>query len=386
MQPSPYLPAAFALLLLAACASTPAPRETQAQRIAEDQRLSTRLDARLQRLARRGFSGAVLVEREGRVLLHAGYGMADREAGRPVSADTVFHIGSLSKSFTAAAVLQLESEGRLRLDDRLDRHFAEVPADKAAISLRQLLTHSAGLPDRVLPCSRAEAGALDRDAYVRTVLAAPLLDRPGRRYRYSNAGYDLLGAVIELASGQAYEDYLRRALLDPAGLHDTGIAPATWAEPERIALGYRADGRPWGTLHSLFWGEHGALWCNLASGALLSTVDDLRRWQRALLEGRVLAPEQVERMWSPQIAEQPGRRSHYGFGFLISEHPGLGRLVAHNGSLSRVLEAELRWYRDRDLLLVLAGNSAALTATAAMPELVRQLPGAVQSPRPGAWR
>lgn len=386
MQSAPHLPAAFALLLLLGCASAPTPRDAQSPDGAEDRRLAARLDAQLQRLARRGFSGAVLVEREGRVLLHAGYGLADREAGRPVSADTVFHIGSLTKSFTAAAVLRLESEGRLRLDDRLDQHFAEVPADKAAITLRQLLTHSAGLPDRVLPCSRAEAGALDRDAYVQTVLAAPLQDRPGRRYRYSNTGYDLLGAVIELASGQTYEDYLRSALLAPAGLHDTGIAPTTWAQAERIALGYRADGQPWGTLHSLFWGEHGALWCNLASGALLSTVDDLRRWQRALLEGRVLAPEQVERMWSPQIAERPGGRSHYGFGFLISEHPGLGRLVAHNGSLSRVLEAELRWYRDRDLLLVVAGNSAALTATAAMPELVQHLAGAAQSPWPGAWR
>src|ERR1700720_2975078 len=199
------------------------------------------LDRYMARLAAYGYSGSVLVARGGRVLLHQGYGLADRARRRPYTAETLFDVASISKQFTAAAILALEMAGKLAVEDPLGKFFPGAPADKAPITLTHLPPHPPGLRD---PFGE-EYEPVTRQELLRRVFASRLLGPPGRRYRYSNGGYSVLAAGVEVASGQTYDDYLRGRLFEPAGMRHTGFR----LPPPALALlahGYTAGG-DWGT-------------------------------------------------------------------------------------------------------------------------------------------
>src|SRR5205085_8611691 len=164
--------------------------------------LGSRLDEFLRGEEARGFSGAVLVDKEGRVILSKGYGLADRARGTRITEDTIFNVGSLAKQFTAAAILKLEMSGKLKTQDLISKYFDGVPEDKRAITIHQLLTHTSGLPREHSANSYDPA---NRDEMVRRVLALKLKSAPGAKYEYSNTEYMLLAAIIEKVSGQAYE-------------------------------------------------------------------------------------------------------------------------------------------------------------------------------------
>jgi len=158
------------------------------------------LDRYVRELAGYGYSGSVLVEQHGEVVLDQGYGLADRAHNMPFTADTLFDIASISKPFTAAAVLRLEMRGKLKVEDKLGRFFPDAPPDKAAITLHQLLTHTSGLPESI----GQEYDPLARKGFLRRVFATKLLFPPGGRFSYSNVGYSLLAAVVEQVSGKPF--------------------------------------------------------------------------------------------------------------------------------------------------------------------------------------
>jgi hypothetical protein len=160
-----------------------------------------RLREYLERLERLGFSGVVLAAKDGEILLEEGYGLADRETGREVTAQSVFTIGSITKQFTGAAIAKLAEEGKLSFDDKIEKYFEGVPPDKRAITIHQLLTHTAGFVD-------ALGGDFDLKAtdewVLAEALASKLLFEPGSRHEYTNVGYSLLGMIVERASGLSY--------------------------------------------------------------------------------------------------------------------------------------------------------------------------------------
>lgn len=311
-----------------------------------------RVDEYLTRAAAFGFSGAVLVARDGEIVLHAGYGEADREADLPVTPETVFDIGSITKQFTAAAILTLEEAGALRVGDPITRFFEDVPEEKRRITIHHLLTHSSGLKGDF----GRDYDRMPRDSLVRLALDSELLWAPGSRYRYSNAGYSLLGAIVEKLSGQFYEQYLREALFEPAGLQRTGYRVPDWSA-ERIAVGYRA-GERWGTPLDHTWAEDGPWWNLRANGGLLSTVGDLYRWHRVLEMDAVLSAASKEKMFTPHVPESEGSDSHYGYGWAITPTVRGTRLIWHNGG-NGYFFADFRRYVDEDLLVVFAINDAA---------------------------
>ena len=149
-----------------------------------------------------GFSGLALVEKDSNTLLKEAYGLADIEAGRAFTFDTVFDTGSVTKQFTAAAILTLQQQGLLSVHDSLQRFFPQVPADKAAITLHQLLTHSSGL---LANLSGGDYSVVSRQQFLQRLFASELQSVTGTQFSYSNAGYGLLGLVIEQVSGQSYE-------------------------------------------------------------------------------------------------------------------------------------------------------------------------------------
>ncbi|MFW6694295.1 serine hydrolase domain-containing protein [Streptomyces sp. MAR4 CNX-425] len=272
-----------------------------------------------------GAPGTVVAARGDALVTCAGRGLADRAAGTRARCGTVYDIASMTKQFTAAAIVKLQSEGRLRTSDRIGRYFDHVPADKRGITLHHLLTHTAGLPEAV----GDDYDPLSRDELAAAALAAPLRSRPGDTYAYSNTGYSLLAAVVEKASGTGYEAYLAGRLFRPAGMTRTGYVLPDW-DPRRIAVEYDRRGRPQGTPLDHPWAADGPYWNLRGNGGMLSTARDLLRWHRALLSHRVLDERATSLLFRRYVREGAGAQSYYGYGWSLLDLGG-ARVATHDG-------------------------------------------------------
>lgn len=294
-----------------------------------------RIDEYLTRTVPFGVSGAVLVADGEHVLVARGYGLADRERGVPVRLETAFDVASVTKQFTAGAILKLQAEGRVAVTDSLHRFFSSVPADKRSITLHHLLTHTAGLPDML----GRDHDVIGRDSLVTLALQAPLSWRPGARSRYCNLCYSLLAAVVEQASGRGYEQYLHDALFVPAGMHSTGYAIPRWADT-LVARGY-LEGVTIGSPLAQAWAPDGPGWHLRGNGGMLSTVGDLYRWVRALHGG--LLPDSLRTLLlcEPLVsAADWGGGASRGYG--CDHRPSRwGPVVGHGGN-SGFFSAALR--------------------------------------------
>ncbi len=357
-----------------ACASSGGPAlSSSSAAVAGQSELGAGLDAYLQRTVPFGISGAFLVATGDGVILHEGYGLSDRERRVPITAESVFDIGSITKQFTAAAILKLEEQGRLRVTDSIGRFFEDVPADKSSITIHHLLTHTSGLEGDL----GRDYEVMPRDSLVRLALASELQWAPGTRYDYSNLGYSLLGAIVELTSGQPYERYLNDNLLRPAGMTRTGYRLPQWT-PEELAVGYRRGVR-WGTPLDHEWAEDGPWWHLRANGGILSTMGDLHRWHRALESDLVLSAESRAKLFTPHVAEGPSGLFHYGYGWVIFASPRNTKVIAHNGG-NGYFYADFFRYVEEDVVLILATNDASGTVNPVRQRVV----DAVFSGRPPA--
>src|SRR5215510_5954384 len=174
--------------------------------------VTTALSDYFQKVAGLGFSGAVLVSSGDKVLIRNGYGWADQERRVPITPETVFDIGSITKVFTAVAIMQLEERGKLSTSDKITKYFSNVPPDKSAITLHHLLTHTSGLAyDDFYSSATLEVREIlkDREKFIQRILSFPLGFEPGTKRSYSNSGFSLLAAIVEKLSSQSYERYLR---------------------------------------------------------------------------------------------------------------------------------------------------------------------------------
>ena len=306
------------------------------------------IDRYLRGLEAVGFSGAVLVARGDRPVLRRGYGLADRERRAPYTPATVQTMGSITKQVTAAAVLLLEQEGRLRTSDPLALYLDGVPEDRRGITLHHLLTHTSGLPDAI----GADAEPIGAEAFARRAMETPLQFEPGASVGYSNAGYSLLGIVVERVSGMGYEDFVRERLLLPAGLASTGYLRPEFAE-DAVAVGYR-DGERWGLTLGRGWLPDGPGWNYRANGGMHTTVDDMHRWLRVLRGSGPLGAEAVAAWTADHVAV--GEGVHLGYGWVLHDTPR-GRLIAHTGG-SAAYGAAFGWLPEQDLFYYVHGNTS----------------------------
>lgn len=244
------------------------------------------LDARMKWEADQGFAGVVLLARDGKVAFHKAYGTANREKKIAMRPDTILAIGSTPIDFTTADILFLAERGKLALTDPITKHLPGVPDDKKAMTLDHLMTGRSGLPDfHDVPGDRDKDHSwIDRDEAVRRILGQKLLFEPGRGRRHSHSAFGLLAAIIEIASGQSYQDFTREHLFKPAGMTDTGFFGEKYAEG-RMAVGYgpRTDGD---INAPPFWGK--TSWLVMGSGGQVSTAEDMWRWAKALRGGKIL--------------------------------------------------------------------------------------------------
>jgi CubicO group peptidase (beta-lactamase class C family) len=323
--------------------------------------VGVRIDRYLTGLESIGFSGGIIVAHAGDVVLRKGYGLADREARHPNTPGTVHDILSVTKSFTAAAILLLESRGQLSTADPLTRYFDDVPADKQGITLHHLLTHQSGWGNNIGP----DDEPIEAEAYVVRAMQTPLGFEPGARWSYSNVGYSLLGMIIERVSGRGYEAFVREELLLPAGMERTGYVLADWPA-EAFSAGYR-NGQRHGRTMEEGWLADGPGWHVRAGGGLHSTLDDMHRWLDVLRGRGPLAPEDVERWTTGYVDARGGDR--YGYGWEMADTE-LGRRVAHSGG-HPAFTTDFVWYPDRDLFFYVQGNNSLVRAAAQRAPLGR---------------
>lgn len=285
------------------------------------------------------FSGAVLVARDGEVLISKGYGMADRESQIPNTPQTSYRIHWLTMPFTAMAILQLQGDGKLDVQDAICQYIPECPYYWQGITLHHLLTHTSGVSDTIQPWgSEADkpTTGLERIEFVKQ--NAPYF-QPGEQLRYSENGYVILGAIIEEVSGQSYEEYLKGHIFESIGMENSGY------EGKEIAVGYKPTGMEAPTPDVLF---------RYSASGLYSTVEDLYLWDQALYGEQLLAQEYLDMMFTG-YATTPSvdfKGAKYGYGWFIGKT--LDRsVIFHGGSMSGYSTMLMRFPDERVTIIVL---------------------------------
>lgn len=314
---------------------------------------------------------SVAVARGGDTLVHAGWGRADLELDVPATSGTVYRIGSLTKQFTAAAVLRLAEDGRLALDDTLGAFLTGFDTGDRRVTVRQLLTHTSGLKSYTDLEAFWEKSRLDLSHRELLSLLGdePFEFEPGTSYAYSNTGYYVLGMIVEEVTGRDYGDWMREELFRPLGLDDTRYCSGRPVIEER-AEGYRVadDGE-------LVNDEPLSMAAPFAAGALCSTVGDLLAWTRALHGGRVVSPSALEAMTTPEVLPD-GTDTGYGFGLSVGSLDGHTR-IAHGGGING-FSSRLAHYPDDDLTIAVLVNTRGARAGQLEDRIAREALGLPQ--------
>jgi len=288
------------------------------------------------------FSGAVLVVGDGRALLSKGYGMSDYGERIPNSPNTRFRIGSLTKAFTAMAVMQLEDRKALSFSDTLAKFIPDYP-DGDEITIHHLLTNSSGIVDhtelpgydtdrRVRPCALEET--------IGTFKHKPLNFEPGTKFEYSNSNYILLGRIIEECSGQSYGCFLDENVFEPLGMNGSSFEYSDRTYDD-FARGYTLiDGGLAPARERVMANGH-------ASGAIFSTIEDMFLWDRALHSDKLTSSEKLQRMFEPF-------RGGYAYGWVVGDH--LGRKAVRHAGETDGFNAMFSRYPDEDVSIIILAN------------------------------
>ncbi|MGH8290299.1 MAG: serine hydrolase [Steroidobacteraceae bacterium] len=293
------------------------------------------------------FMGAILVAQHGRLIVAKGYGKANLKLGIPNTPDTEFRIGSVTKEFTATAILLLQARGKLNFEDPVCKYVPDCPADWQPIRIYNLLTHTSGIPNFTsFPNYRAvEKESITPARLIALFKDKPLDFKPGAKFSYSNSGYEVLGYIIERVSGESYSQFLERNIFQPLGLRATGY-DSSHPAPRTHAQGYFYTPK----------GYEPANFVNMtvpySAGALYSTVLDLYKWDQALDAGRVLPANLRNDMLSPHVAAGPN--SHYGFGWIISSLSG-HKEIWHNGGIEG-FTTHNSWFPNDDAYVIVVDN------------------------------
>lgn len=300
-----------------------------------------------------GFNGSVLVELDGKKVISNGYGFANKEKQINNSSTTVFDIGSITKQFTAAAILKLEMQGKLSTEDRLSKFFENLPEDKVMITIHDLLRHQSGLISNV----GKDYEKISKEEFLNKVLASELRFEVGSSFSYSNIGYSLLAMIIEKVSGQSYEAYLYENLWKPLQMEMTGYLRPEF-DKNRIAIGYYRDDKVWGKPTDQEWDKTAPYWHLKGNGGILSTTEDLYKWHKGLIKDKILSKEAKQKLYQPKIRpEEDYNKAIYAYGWDVSKTNRKTTLVWHNGG-NNIFYADFLRYTDEKVTLIMLTNKS----------------------------
>jgi D-alanyl-D-alanine carboxypeptidase len=297
---------------------------------------------------------AAIVVKDGKVVLRKGYGMANLELGVAMAPDMVFELGSVTKQFTAAAILLLQERGKLKVEDDITKYLPDFPTHGQTITLENLLTHTSGIPSYTglaewFPHMREDLKPADVVALFKD---KPLEFNPGEKWAYDNSGFFLLGMIVEKVSGKSYEDFVEEEIF-----HKLGMTHSRYGHPEEIvprrAAGYSKDEKSFENASFI------SMTQPFAAGALMSTVDDLAIWDRALSGDRektLLTKASLDRMFTAARLKS-GLSTHYGYGMGVSDFQGK-RLLQHGGDINGFTTDVTRVPEERLFVAILSNNDA----------------------------
>jgi CubicO group peptidase (beta-lactamase class C family) len=317
--------------------------------------LTEKIDTYLTESASNGYSGAVVVAKQGNIILSKGYGWSDRSKKIPITSSTIFNIGSVSKQFTAAAILKLMEQGKLKTSDRIGDFFKAAPPDKKDITIHQLLTHTSGISART---GGFRYDAADKEQILSECFESDLQSNPGSKHEYANANYIILAAILESVSKQSYHDFLHSNLWLPSNMLHTSYDSITTSDAI-FAHGYYynfTDGiwTDWGITQDHL-PDKGKHWYSIGKGDILSSIEDLYKWHLALEGNRVLSANTRKIQETPYVTENEEGTSHYAYGWAIFSSIRGTKIVAHNGS-NGIYFADFIRFVDEDVVIITLSN------------------------------
>ncbi|MEM6631814.1 MAG: serine hydrolase [Bacteroidota bacterium] len=293
--------------------------------------------------------GVALVAKKGEIIYHKAFGKAHLELDVDMKSDNVFRIGSVTKQFTACAILKLMEAGKLKLDDPITNFIEDYPTHGHTITIEHLLTHTSGIR------SYTDMGKWDSEIRKQDFTPEEMVDyfknepmdfAPGEQWRYNNSGYFLLGHIIELLSGQSYGEYLTENFFEPLGMKHTSYGNTSRIVPKRVA-GYSPSER--GLVNAPFL----SMTQPYAAGSILSNVEDLHTWYEALMDYKVVSRESLEKAHTSYILNN-GRETGYGYGWILGEIQGSPQ-VWHGGGINGYLTAT-NYLPQEDVFVAVLSN------------------------------
>lgn len=287
------------------------------------------------------FDGLVLVAEGNTVLFKSAYGCADREGSVKNSVVTISDMGSIAKTFTAAAVLQLAQSERLQISDTIGDFYPTAPDDVKPITITQLLGHSSGLDNFH---NDSDFELMDKDQAESRILSMPLIAKPGEKIAYSNAGYTLLAAIVEKTSGQSFQEYIHDNLLTPLNLNSTGFYQDARISVDNMARGYGGDDKGSTTF------EKGLTWALVGAGGMVTSIDDLSSWSTALADETILPAD------APNLAFFK-TNERWLLGSLAQVDVNGESIIQMGGSTDYGYTALIQFVPNRDFLIVLLLNA-----------------------------
>jgi CubicO group peptidase (beta-lactamase class C family) len=315
--------------------------------------VTKRINTYLSELETVGFSGTVLVELNGNKVISKGYGFSDRSKKLKNNPSTVFSTGSITKQFTATAILKLEMLGKLSTDDTLSKYFDNVPLDKSVITIHDLLRHQSGLVSNLMD----DYEKISQEEFIKKVFDSELRFASGQQFSYSNIGYSLLALIIEKVSGNLYEVYLYHNLFKPANMEFTGYNRPKFIDGD-IAVGYYRDGIVWGKpRHDFGFTDGNRYWNLIGNGGILSTTEDLYKWHKALISNKILTEEAKHKLYHPRIRENETNEAIYAYGWDVAKTDRNTFRVWHNGT-NNILYADFMRFVDEDVTLIMLSNTS----------------------------
>ena len=312
----------------------------------------TKIDTYLSKGTANGFSGVILVIKEGELIINKGYGLANKVNETLNNPNTIFDIGSNTKQFTSTAILKLVELGKLKLTDTLSKFFKNLPIEKQSITIHQLLTHTAGFLDSL----GRDFTEISQKDFFEKLFASNLLSEPGEKYSYSNTGYSILGRIIELTSGKSYEAFLNEYLFTPAGMLQTGYLLPKW-DRKQMSHGYNRNIIETESTITRYQEAGDVNWHLKGNGGINSTQSDMLLWYKALKTNLILTPESFKKLTTPYPNTAPSEStSSYGYGWGIKNSKANTKRISHNGS-NGAFSHSLIWYPEEDIFIVYATNA-----------------------------
>ncbi len=317
----------------------------------------------------KNFSGGLLIIKDGQKILSKGYGWADKEHKIPFTPSTLASMGSITKAFTATAIMKLVEQNKLTVQDPLKKFFPTIPADKANITIHQLLTHSSGFHE-FLKDDGGDYEKLETAAFLKRAFAEPLAFKPGEKAVYTNVGMSILAIIIEQISGLDYEQYMKKNLFDPLSIKEIGYHFPALSD-NAIAIGYQ-NGKVWGTHQQHFAQAGGGPYWNLkGNGGLEASLNDMFLWANSFTNHTILKETTIQEMFKPHILEEGyDGQSSFGYGCNILKSRRNTKMIDNGGS-NGIYFARLIRLPEEGLIFYMVTNESSINTNKVLPNVTQ---------------